>query len=143
MADPEARIRAAEAVRLARTGMSLSAAARQAGTTVPTVRRHFGTVVRRRRGRLTVLPTDDVTFTMRVTSTDGTQAVEVEGSAQRSIVAKHHNAIDEFLHTGNREPLADFEGVTVSGIELETDPDRLRDAWRAGQFDFLEIYQAT
>ena len=141
MADRAAKVRAAEAVRLARAGMSLSRAARQAGTTVATVRRYFGPAVRRRRGRLRVARSDEVSFTMRVMTTDGIQLVDVKGSTDRGVIGAHHNAAAEFLDTGNTDALADFEGVTVGGVELETDPDRLIEAWRAGQFDFLEIYQ--
>ena len=141
MADSPAKVRAAEAIRLTRAGMSASRAARQAGTTVSTMRAYFGPTVRRRRGRLRVAASDEVSFTMRVMTTDGIQVVEVKGSTDRSLVGAHHNAVAEFLDTGNTEPLAVFSGVTVGGVGLETDPDRLIEAWRAGQFDFLEIYQ--
>jgi len=109
LAAQEARIRAAHAISLQRANpsWSLSRAAREAHTTVPTVRRHMPTAVNRdTRGHWHATSADRERFTMSVTTVEhGTVPLTVAGSRKRALVGAHHAAINSYLATGNPQRL--------------------------------------
>jgi hypothetical protein len=144
----EARIRAAEAVWLHRRdkSVSLTDAAHQAGTTRSTVLRYFeSSYAKDPGGRYRVSRADREPFDMRIVSEDGVVIRTVRGSDKRSLIGQHHNAMKAFLSPGGGDPalLAPFQGERVAGVTLLTDPDRIYEFWRQGQFDFLEIYSTS
>ena len=144
LAAQEARIRAAHAIALQRANpsWSLSRAAREAHTTVPTVRRHMPTAVNRdTRGHWHATPADRERFTMSVTTVEhGTVPLTVAGSRKRALVGAHHAAINTYLATGNQQRLDALRGKTVAGLTLQTDPSTIRQLFRQGELSFLEIY---
>ena len=62
---------------------------------------------------------------------------------ERSTVGAHWNAIKRFLATGAVTLLHPFEGTTVAGKHLQTDPDVIEDWALQGQLDFEEIYTSV
>ena len=77
---------------------------------------------------------------MLVLTTRGVREVAIPARRERSDVAAHMGAATHFLRTGDASRLARFEGQHVEGHELETDPYRIEEWWRGGEFDFLDIY---
>lgn len=67
-------------------------------------------------------------------------AVDVRGSRQAAAVSAHWNAVSRFLETGDVRLLAKFEGRTVAGHVLETDPDVLEEIALSGGLQFEDIY---
>ncbi len=129
-------------MRLARQGESLTAAARKAGTTVPTIKRHFGRYLSRSsNGRLVPSRADRTAVDMRVVTTTGVRVVTTRGSGARSLVGRHFNAVTDFLRTGDTSLLDPFRAKQVGGQTLETDPDVIVEWWRQQQMDFLDIYR--
>lgn len=68
---------------------------------------------------------------MRVVTTDGRQDLDVVRPEAQALVAAHIEAIDVYLRTGTATRLASFEGLSISGQQLETDPDRIVETWTA------------
>jgi hypothetical protein len=80
---------------------------------------------------------------MRLITSDGVQAVFIADEDERSLVARHANAVAQFLATGDTDPLVEFVDTEVAGHRLETDPDAL-EAWAAeGELEFEDIYNET
>jgi hypothetical protein len=77
---------------------------------------------------------------MRVLTARGATEVTVTTSRKASVVGHHWDAVRVYLTTGDAGSLEPFRGVTVSGVELETDPDAIDELARRGVFDFASIY---
>jgi hypothetical protein len=137
----EARFRALEAVSLMRTeNLSLTAAARAAGTTGATVRRYAGPALTQH-GRRTVATTSDRMYRrMRVLTPDGPQEVDVRSSAQASRVGSHWNAVDAYLRTGHTAGFRKFTTMRIGGVALATDPEQIEAYARRGELAIDDIY---
>ena len=59
---------------------------------------------------------------------------------ESSIAGRYWNAIRRFLETGYTDRLEEFDGVTVGGRQLLTDPDLIEYYARRGELDFESIY---
>ncbi len=59
---------------------------------------------------------------------------------EASVIGRHWNAVRAYLDFGDEGPLEQFDGVTVAGVELETDLDAIE--WHAirGDVRFESIY---
>jgi hypothetical protein len=104
-----------------RRGESLTAAARQAGTTPRTVRRYAGATVKRSGSRYAV-GRDRMYRQMTVVTNTGIEAVGVNRRESR-VVGRYWNAVGRYLRSGDSSELGKFRGVSVGGYELETDLD--------------------
>ena len=122
-----------------RRGQSLTAAAREAGTTPRTVRRYAGATVRRPGSRY-VIGRDRLYRPMRVLTNTGEVTVSV-GRREAKIVGRYWNAVGRYLHHGDSSELEKFRGVTVGGFELESDLDVIDERAARGELDFEEIYE--
>jgi hypothetical protein len=71
--------------------------------------------------------------------------VEIESSDQGDLefIGRYWQAgVSAFLDTGDTERLAPFEGYSVAGLPLETDPDAIEDfAYANPGFDPGELYE--
>jgi hypothetical protein len=147
MAAQEARIRAAQAVSLQRANpsWSLTRAAREAHTTVGTVRRHMPTAITQEsNGRYRATKGDREAFAMNVVTIEkGVEGVTVRGSHKRALVGKHHAAIRAYLLRDDRQQLDALAGKQVGGLTLQTDLSVIRELHRQGELSFLEIYALT
>ena len=125
-------------------GLSLTAAARKAGTTSHVVRGYVGPALERRGRRWVARPADRLLRLMRVLSEGGVEhEVATRGSRVASLVGAHWSAIGLYLDTGDASGLAKFQGKRVAGRVLEADPDAI-DAWeRRGELQVEEIYALT
>ena len=71
---------------------------------------------------------------MRIYSDGQTVDVDVRGSRVASVVGEYHNAVRDYLTTGDVSALRRFDGQRVGGRTLETDPDVLDAMARRGSF---------
>lgn len=84
---------------------------------------------------------------MRVVTTDGIRTVDGLRKRDRSIVAKHWNAIGRYLDRGKTDSLSKYDGATIGGYdgvpmyELETRLDPLDDYQNLGDIDVDSIYE--
>jgi hypothetical protein len=127
-----------------REGLSLRAAAREAGTTSATVLRHAGSAIEQNRGQYTAKPADRLLREMSVLGEGGlVHEVEVRGSRQASLIGEHWAAVQHYLRTGDESRLAAFDGKVAAGIPLETNPDTI-DHWaHLGELEINDIYALT
>jgi hypothetical protein len=109
------------------------------------VRRYFGHDLERGPGGRTFAKRSDRSYhgDLRIVSTTGVVERPVRGSNARQSASEHANAVQRFLQGNDPdgEGLQRFVGKRVGGVELETDPARLLELERRGEFDdFLDLY---
>lgn len=123
--------------RMRRTGASLTAAAREEQIDPRTVRKYLKTEFR---GRGKATKADRRKRDMLIPTGMGNAPVTVRGSKQASELGKYMSAVGKYLRTGNVEALAKFEGKSIGGHLLITDPDLLSSLAQAGALSLDEIY---
>ena len=63
-------------------------------------------------------------------------------SWETSVVGSYWSAVSHYRQTGDTSRLREFDGASVGGFPLETDPDEI-DYWaRRGELQFEDIYQS-
>ena len=87
-----------------------------------------------------VKPADRLLRELPIVSGGQTMQVDVRGSRQAGVVSAYWNSVSRFLETGDIRHLARFEGKTVAGHILETDPDVLESLALSGGLQFEDIY---
>lgn len=88
-------------------------------------------------------PGDRLLRNLRILTDGQVLQVAVRGSRQAAVAAAHWNAVSRFLETGDVRQLTKFEGKTVAGHLLETDPDVLEELALSGGLQFEDIYALT
>ena len=78
---------------------------------------------------------------LNVLSFDGYVPVVVRSSKQAKLDSRHLFAVSRFLRTGNTELLKPFMGKRVGGVELLTNPNRLRELADAGLVKLDALYR--
>lgn len=141
----EDRAAALRAITLKREdpAMSLTKAARRAGTTPQAVRRYAGDALERRGSRWSATRGDRIYRPMVVYSEGDVVPADVRGSHKAAELSDYHRAVGHYINIGDDEPLRRFTGKTVAGVEYETDPDVLDEMARRGQLDIESIYQVV
>lgn len=74
-----------------------------------------------------------------VLTTEGLLLLDLDDD-DRSTASAHIHAVTAFRNDGPTVQLAPFEGVSLGGYELETDPDELQYLANRGKLDFEEFY---
>jgi len=137
----ETRHRAFDAIHeMRRSGLSLKEASRRAGTTPRSVHRYAGDLLVHEGFRYRATPSDRSYQRMAVISVNGLADVDTRGSAVRSLIARHWNAVGHFAATGDTAVLEPFRGKRVGGVELATDVEAIEEYLRRGEIDVDDIY---
>ena len=123
--------------RMRRTGTSLTAAAREERIDPRTVRKHLRAELC---GRAKPTKADRRKRGMLVPTTLGNSPVTVRGSKQASQLGRYMSAVGKYLRTGDVDGLAEFEGQSIAGHVLITDPALLSSLAQAGALTLDEIY---
>jgi len=124
-----------------RTGKPLTAAAREERIDPRTVRKYLGTELKgREHGRLRPSKNDKRSRRMLVPTASGVSPVKVRGSKQASLLGKYMSAVGQYLRSGDTESLKNFEGKSISGNPLITDPETLTALAQAGSLQLDQIY---
>ena len=144
----DARLRALHAVAvMRREGRSLRAAAKRARVAPRTVLRTARQALRKRDGMYTAVPLDELRRPMRVLTERGLVVLDVRSSRTASRLAKYWNAVDTYLITGDRRPLAPYAGrsLTAEGHRMSfvTDPRLLDRLAHAGEVTFEDLYESS
>jgi len=120
-----------------RTGASLTAAAREEQIDPRTVRKYLKTEFR---GRGKPTKADRRNRDMLIPTTVGNAPVTVRGSKRASELGKYMGAVGKYLRTGDVEGLERFEGKSIAGHTLITNPELLSSLAQAGALTLDEIY---
>lgn len=121
-------------------GLSLRAAAADAGTTPAMIKRYASEMLVKERGRYHATPSDRSYQRMTVLSVDGVVDIDTRGSRVRSLVGRHWNAIKLYGGIGDVSVLAPFRGKRAGGVELASDPDQIEQYLLQGALDVDDIY---
>jgi len=142
----ETRARALDALsKMRREGVSLSRAARDAGTTPNSVRRYAGeAIMRTDRGREVARPRDGLYRRMEILTPDGKIALDVTDSRTASRIGSYWAAVRRYVETGDARGLRQFRGRSVRvakrGYPFITDLDLLDELANGGELSFESIY---
>jgi hypothetical protein len=125
-----------------RTGASLTAASLEEHVDPRTVLRYRWHELRRSgRGKpYQPTKTDRLIRKMLVPTTLGPSPVSVRGSQRASKLGRYMSAVGKYLRTGETAALDKFEGQSISGHRLITDPRTLSSLAQAGALQLDEIY---
>jgi|SRR5271169_202105 len=127
--------------RMRRTDETLTAAAREEHIDPRTVRRYLGAELRGiTKGEIQPTKADRRRRNMLIPTGRGTTPVAIHGSEQASQLGRYMSAVGHFLRTGNTDALDEFEGRSIAGHTLITDPDTLTSLAQAGALQLDAIY---
>ncbi len=121
----QARNRTLHALNLVRRkGYALEDALGEAGTTARSFHKYVGSeVLPSKPGqRLRVTKEDRRIREMQVTTALGDAAKKIHGSKNASVNAAHRRAVLHYLRKGDDSLLKSFQGKSIDGVELLTDP---------------------
>jgi hypothetical protein len=129
--------------RMRSRGESLSEAARNERTTTRTVRLHVGSALRLDPRTRHFVATGGDTFRrdIYVLGYDSYVPVTIRSSKKAQVASEHLIAVSRFLRTGDTEWLRPFVGKQVGGVELLTNPDRLRELAEAALIKLDALYR--
>jgi hypothetical protein len=123
-------------------GESLTAAAREEHVDPRTVRKYLGHQLRKSGPGKPYRPTkaDRMSRRMLVPSATGPSPIIVRGSKEASRLGRYMSAVGKYVRTGETAALEKFEGQSISGHRLITDPEMLSSLAQAGALTLDEIY---
>ena len=127
--------------RMRRTGDTLTAAAREEHVDRRTVRKYVGSQLRELAdGSTEPTKADRRVRKMLVPTLTGPTPVEIRGSKRASQLGRYMSAVGMYLRTGNVDALDEFEGQSIAGHRLITNPEMLTSLAQAGALQLDEIY---
>ena len=123
---------------------SLTAAAREAHTTLETVKKYAGTALSKEGAQYEASEWDRIVRRMRFYTPRGKIALDVKDSRSASRIGRYMHAVDRYLKTGDTELLRPFRGktVVVNGFanEFVTAPETLEQLANIGEVQFEHLY---
>jgi hypothetical protein len=140
----EIRKKALHAVaRSRRKRISLKAAAREEHVSMRSIARYVPAAIKRdKSGQLIAARGDRYRREMMLPSALGEIPISVYSSREASLLTKYRLALAKYARTGNELVLRPFQGLTVSGHALPTDPSQLMTLLGAGEFQPDRLYAA-
>jgi len=143
----EAKLRCVEAVGLYQSGKvkSAFAAARKAGTTLPTMKRLVPAAITQDHpgGRIRIKASDPYSAPVEILTNSGAAVATARGSRQRQLAGQHRATCFRVLRKkAPPSALDQYRGKKVGGYELLSDYEQLRVLARAGvlgQLDTLYV----
>jgi hypothetical protein len=128
--------------RMRNRGESLSKAARALHTTPRTVRKFAGSQLRRATsGRYSITRSDRLKREIFVFGSDGYEPVTVRSSKLATLASEHLIAVGRFLRTGDTDWLKRFRGKRIGGVELLTNPKRIKEFAEADLVKLDALYR--
>ncbi len=129
-------------------GVSLTKAAREAGTTPRTMRRHVGRALTTdAHGRIVATKSDRIPRTLRFVTAGGLTELTVRDSRTASRIARYMAAVNRLLTTGDRRAIRPFRGKAIRTGKIAypfiTDSKTLERLAFAGEVSFEDLYALT
>ena len=124
---------------------TLPQAANDHDITVKNVIRHTNGF-KKTNGKLVVKRWDRIKRVMRVNTDGKEKSIEIKDSRTASVVGRYHNAVKQFLNTGDKTKLSKFRNKKVKDSKgkmhrLETDPQKIVAInQRIEEPEFYEVY---
>jgi hypothetical protein len=141
----QARERAFKALAEARrSGEPVAKVARIYRVSMSSVQRYVAPALEKRAGRWHAKPQDRLYRQITTLTTEGVKTLDTYNSRTAQLLARYHNAVRQFLRTGNADSLKPFKGKTFRvgkhTYRLETDPKRIKALQEAGALDGAIAY---
>lgn len=132
-----------------RQGATLSAAAQDIGIDPRTVLKHLGNTLVKRDGKYHAKPTDRISRGLVINSKGKQITITVNDSKSASIIGEYHNAVKQYLESGDDKVLKKFRKISIvdshgkKKYRLETDGEKLLEIEEGKEGrEFFEIYNA-
>lgn len=77
---------------------------------------------------------------MLIPTPQGPTPAVIRGSKQASHLGRYLSAVGQFLKSGKTDALEEFEGQSIAGHKLITDPDALSSLAQEGALELDQIY---
>ena len=125
---------------------TLSQAAKENNISSQTVVKHTNGF-KKINGRLVVKKWDRISRPMRINADGKETSIEIRDSRTASVVGRYHNAVKQFLNTGDKTKLQKFRSKKVKDVngkiyKLETDPAKIISIHeKIEEPEFYELYQ--
>jgi len=127
--------------KMRRTGETLTAAAREEHIDPRTVRKYLENELKGlTEGRIQPTKADRRRRDMLIPTSLGPIPVAIHGSEAASRHGRYMSAVGKYLRTGDSDVLDEFEGQSIAGHPLITDPDVLNSLAQAGALQLDSIY---
>jgi hypothetical protein len=128
--------------RMRRTEAPLTAAAHQEHVDPRTVRKYLRADLKRikKDGQTRPTKSDRRRRNMLIPTALGTSPAVVKGSRQATLLGRYMSVVGKYLRTGDTTGLSEFEGKSISGHTLLTDPSALSSLAEAGALQLEGIY---
>lgn len=127
--------------RMRRTGETLTNTASEEHIDPRTVKKYLAAELRGlSKGEIQPTQTDRRRRNMLVPTRRGVTPVVIHGSQQASQLGRYMSAVGQYLKTGNTDALQEFEGQSIGGHRLITDPTTLNYLAEAGSLQLDAIY---
>ena len=100
-------------------------------------------------GKLVVKRWDGIKRVMRINTEGKEKSIEIKDSRTASVVGRYHNAVKQFLNTGDKTKLQKFRNKKVKDSKgklhkLETDPQKIIQInERIEEPEFYEVYNVS
>ena len=127
---------------------TLAQTARDNVVSVDTVIKHTN-AIKKTNGRLVVKRWDRIPRVMRINTEGKEKSIEIKDSRTASVVGRYHNAVKQFLNTGDKTKLQKFRNKKVKDSKgklhkLETDPQKIIQInERIEEPEFYEVYNVS
>lgn len=124
---------------------TIQQAARENSVSVNTVLKHTNGF-KKINNKLIVKKWDRIPRVMRINTDGKEKSIEIKDSRTASVVGRYHNAVKQFLNTGDKTKLQKFRSKKVKDSKgklhkLETNPEEIiRINQRIEEPEFYEIY---
>jgi hypothetical protein len=128
-----------------RTRKSLTKISKQKGISPKTVLHHTNAFKKINR-RWVAKKFDKISRSMKINENGKKISVEINDSRHASTVGKYHNAVKDFLNTGNKKKLSEFSKKKIRDINknahfFETEPDTIiKIEERVPEPEFVDVY---
>ena len=127
--------------RMRRTGETLTCTARQEHIDPRTVKKYLSAELRGlSQGEIQPTRADRRRRNMLIPTSHGATPVVVRGSQEASQLGRYMSAVGHYLKTGDTDALQEFEGQSIGGHRLITDPSTLNHLAEAGSLQLDSIY---
>jgi len=124
---------------------TLPQAANDNGITVKNVIKHTNGF-KKLNGKLVVKRWDRIHRVMRINTNGKEKSAEIRDSRTASVVGRYHNAVKQFLNTGDKSKLSKFRNKKIKDskgklYKLETNPEEITKInQRIEEPEFYEVY---
>lgn len=128
-----------------RTRKSLTKISKQKGISPKTVLHHTNAFKKVNR-RWVAKKFDKISRSMIINENGKKISIEINNSRHASTIGKYHNAVKEFLNTGNKKKLSEFSKKKIKDSNknvhsFETDPDKIiKIEERVQEPEFVDVY---